>query len=874
MISAEDAVRVGKKINTGGYSAPAAPRVQSAPKPSPIASTFNKVANSNVGGFAKELPKAVMSNPIMKTSPARMAGAGLSNLGNVLSAPMNAFGGFLQGTRKEAEKRKGQGIGGIIPSLTAGIKNVPTGVKQKISPGRYLTEDVMKEKDPLKAAGIGLATDLVADPLNLVNPFAVASKLSKAAKLPSLATKVTSKAPIIQKYVDKVGEALVYGYKQPEKFMKMYENLNTRGLQKAAKTAEDVAKPLLTKVDGVKLTPQEQKIIGDVFEVLSGQSNRALTPNELQLVKQYGYLFEKTAGKFEKLAKTQTKLGIPEGIFSKYLGKYTGKRSYTSKIDNAAEVSPFAQPKQNRLNLSQYKKREDIPLEVREAMGQIKEPAYGAATAAFNEQSNIEKLKFYKSVAKKYALQRKQGSFNQLYGNGKSVNEIADVPKNYVKLPKNENLGALSGQYVPERIATYVKQVASPAKTNRFTKFFKEGKTILSPKQLIRNVPASQVQAMLNPSGRADSFRRIPEAIKEIRNKGKFYQEAKQAGVVGKTFAATELAQYLPEGVAEKTAKFLGSQKLGKGYDFLKRQGSKVQNANEEMAKMQVFINERKAGRTIAEAAKMADETGFDYSKVTPWVDKLRKGAFDPTGLLSIPFATYGLKAAELTGKTLAKKPTRIANVLKTERAVERLSQDDRPDERFLPDYQKDAMRLPKKDKNGNPYYFNTKYLYPWGSIQDVGTFGLPMGQSPSSLFGEIVSQSQNKDVFTKKDIRTIPGWNTKTIGQTAAHAARTFLPTPVGSTFKINDSATKAPRYSTSPSVKEAIVQEMGVPLLKYDSKLGKSFAGYDVKEKMKDLNNEMRKELAEQAGKPEKQQKIRKFYMEQRRKLLENRK
>lgn len=866
MISADDAIRIGKKLNTGASNTPSysPPKIQSQPKPSPVISTFNKVANSNVGGFAKELPKAVMSNPVMKTSPARMAGAGLSKLGNVLGFANNVLGGYQQGARLESERQAtklkaegNMGLGsravGVGSSVIAGIKNIPSGVKNKITPG-WTTERMLNKDfgvtNKYALAGAGLAQDLTSDPLNYVNPASVVSKLGKAAKLPSLATKITQKAPIIQKGVDKVGEAFVYGYGLPQKFMKMYDNVNTRGLQKAAKTAEDVARPLITNVDGVKLTPQEQKIIGDVFEVLSGQSNRALTPNELQLVKQYGHLFERTAGKFEKLAKTQSKLGIPEGIFSKYLGKYTGKRSYLSKIEGAKDVSPFAQPKQLRLNLSQYKKREDIPREVREAMGQIKEPAYGAATAAFNEQSNIEKLKFYKSVAKKYA--------------GRAGDDM-------VKMPINPNLGVLSGANLPKRIANYVNQVASPSKTNRFTKFFKEGKTILSPKQLIRNVPASQIQAAMNPSGRADSFRRIPEAIKEIRNKGKFYQEAKQAGVVGKTFAATELSQYLPEGVAQKTAKFLGSEKLGKGYEFMKKPGAAIQNFNEEMAKMQVFINERKAGRTIAEAAKMAEETGFDYSKVTPFVDKLRKGGFDKLGALSIPFATYGVKAAELTGKTLAKKPTRIANVLKTERAVERLSQDDRPDERYLPDYQKDAMRLPKKDKKGNPYYLNTKYLYPWGSIQDVGTFGLPLGQSPSSLFGELVSQTQNKDVFTKKEISTKPGM--KGVEQRVKHAARTFLPTPIGSGMKIWDSATKKPRYSTSPSVGEAVVQESGVPLLKYDSKLGKSFAGYDYQNKVRKLNTEMRKELQEQAGNPNEQRKIREFYMKELRKAANER-
>jgi hypothetical protein len=862
---------IGK--TTSGYkpvaSAPAPKAAVPKVVPQPTGISKAVATAQNVGGFLGEVNKFYDKMPVIgqvkRTAQAGLGGL-LKPIGDALSVPITALGGFAQGTRKEAERQapiikadKSQFIPGIAKSLFAGVKNIPSGIQNKVFPSatieRSLEQD-LNVKNPYVKAGVGLAADLTTDPLNYINPVALASKLGKFAKLPELATKLYQDSSLVRKVVDKGNDAVnafAYGRGVPKPFMNAYENVMGRGTQKSIETSQKIARPLVETVDGVRLNPQEQKIIGDVFEVLSGQTDRALTPNELKLVGQYKPLFEMTAKKFEKLAQQQIKLGVDPKVFDKYLGKYTGKRTYLANLGTKVKPNEFASPKQLRLNMSQYQKRADIPAEVRDALGQVKQPAYGAATAAFNESQNIQKLKFYKTVAKRYAGRAGEGM---------------------VQLPKDQKLGVLSGAFLPKNIASYVNSVSSPEKASPLIKFFKEGKTILSPKQLIRNTVASQVQAMMNPSGRADSIRRLPEAIRELRSKGKYYKEAKDAGIIGKTFAHTELAQYLPDGVVSETSKFLGSQKAGKVYENLKKPGAAIQNANEDMVKLQVFINERKAGATIAKAAKMAEETGFDYGKVTPFVNKLRKGGKFKIGNqelpFSVPFITYGLKAGELTAKTLAKKPTRIANIRKVEQAVERTSQGQNIDERNMPDYQKDSVRLPMKDKKGNNYRLNTKYLYPWGSMADFGSLYLPAGQSPDPVFGEIVSQGLNKDIFTGKDIQTKPGFVKGVLGQRGRHVAETLLPTPFRSGMKIYDAATKAPRYSTSPSVGEAVAQELGLPAFKYDPRLGAKFSQYDRSSQISKMKSEMKKELQEATGNPQKQAQIRQDYLKEMRKIV----
>lgn len=958
---------IGK--TTSGYKPVASAPVPKAavpkavPQPTGVSKAF--ATAQNVGGFLGEVNKFYDKMPVVgqikRTAQAGLGGL-LKPIGDALSVPINILGGFAQGTRAEAERQapiikadKSQFIPGVAKSLFAGVKNIPSGVQNKVFPSatieRSLEQD-LNVKNPYVKAGVGLAADLTTDPLNYINPVALATKLGKFAKVPELATKLYQDSSLVRKVVDKGNDAVnafAYGRGVPKPFMNAYENVTGRGVQKSIDVSSKVARPLIETVDGVKLSAQEQKIIGDVLDNLEVQKKGRLSAKEIEkavkllkeeilqtnenlvaakygykpgvkiagllpegrvnstplntdklqgfslptrlqtssavkyqkgldkvkelergaieaglkapgitaeearLMKKYRPLAESTAGKFEKLAKQQIKLGVNPKIFDKYLGTYTGKRTYLSKMGEKVPVSQYATPKQLRLNMSQYQKRADIPTEVREAMGQVKQPAYGAATAAYNESQNIQKLKFYKTVAKRYAGRAGEGM---------------------VQLPKDQKLGVLSGAFLPKNIASYVNSVSSPEKASPLIKFFKEGKTILSPKQLIRNTVASQVQAMMNPSGRADSIRRLPEAIRELRSKGKYYKEAKDAGIIGKTFAHTELAQYLPDGVVSETSKFLGSQKAGKVYENIKKPGAAIQNANEDMVKLQVFINERKAGATIAKAAKMAEETGFDYGKVTPFVNKLRKGGKFNIGNqelpFSVPFITYGLKAGELTAKTLAKKPTRIANLRKVEQAVERTSEGQNIDERNMPDYQKDSVRLPVKDKKGNNYRLNTKYLYPWGSMADFGSLYLPAGQSPDPVFGEIVSQGLNKDIFTGKDIQTKPGFVKGVLGQRGRHVAETLLPTPFRSGMKIYDAATKAPRYSTSPSVGEAVVQELGLPAFKYDPRLGAKFSQYDRSSKISKMKSEMKKELQEATGNPQKQAQIRQDYLKEMRKIV----
>lgn len=794
----------------------------------------------------------------------RVATGGLGALGNILSIPQKALGGFSQGFVNENKKLVQQKIqnnpsmdrtqllrdaGNVFnpdtwKSAYAGVKNIPQGIKQGITPGQVVADNI-PVKNPIAKAGITLATDLVADPLNLVGA-GLFEGLTK--KLPGLATKIGTGMKALEdvpvaKYIPKVtnaakdfvGEKLIYGYNTPKNFIRKLDAYRT-GLSGAVERASNIAKPLqFDMTSGKELPVEVQRIIGDALGIAANGTGRALTTDEIATLKKYQPLVEKTLNEFKTLAEEQIKQGADPAIFENLLGKYYGKRSYTTKLAEAEQAGKsFAQAKTPRLDLSVYRKRADIPEAVRTAMGEVKTPAYGAATAAYAEAANIEKNKLFRWVAKNYV----------------------DKGENLVQLPKTEKLGVLSGRMVPKSMKPYLDQVVQSGDkslTSDILKFFKKGKTIYSPSQLGRNVLTSQVQAFMNPSGRADSIRRIPEAIREIRNNGQFYKEAKQAGLVGHTFAAEELGKYIPEEISNLKKGGNGILSKIKGaYDKVGKVGSKIQNTNEEIAKMQVFINERKAGKTIAEAAKAAEETGFNYSKVTPFIQNLRSGKVRLGPLpFSVPFATYGVKSAELIGKTLLKQPQRIANIRKVEQAVQDISQNNAPNETNLPDYQKEAVRLPFKDKKGSNYYLNTKYLYPYGNMTDtapiMGVDVPNFGVTPDPFFQEAAAQIYSKDAFTGKDIGNKPGL--LGTADRVGHAATTFGPGYVRTAQKVIDAVSGKKKYATSPNLPESLIQSLGVPLFKYSPSEGAIFAAKDKQNAINDARAQLRKFIRDNA-------------------------
>ena len=764
------------------------------------------------------------------TRPLQQGLGVISDIVNSLEYPIAGFqkGAWEKGQQIKQEKqitdRRISTPAEAAQRIWAGIKNIPTGFKER----QTLTETVPKMLDDMgvknKAvqAGIGLATSLAV-------PAPPIGKIAKVTKLNSIVPKALSKAgelPVLNK-VKKLAEEFSYEKSAPADFLRRIEAYNV-GKGKAAERAADVARPLMFTKEGKALTELEQKQLGDAIELTKGTSKRAVTPEELEILKKYKPVIDETRNNFSKYREELIASGADPAIFDRWADNYFGKTVYSKFMQKSGDAVPYTKTTRPAIDTGIYKKKiEYLPEELEKELGKIETPAYGASLAAYASGSNIETMNLFKWIAKNYV----------------------DKGDDLVALPKVERLGILSGRNVPRQIASIINEVVPYVPkmdggmgvagdvATWVTKRFKEGKTVLSPKQLIRNIPSNLVAMYMNPSGRADAIRRFPQAIAALKNKttDKWYKEAKNIGLIGKTQASEVLNTFVPEELKQ----FKNNKNL---YTKAVRMGGQVQSNVEEASKLSVFINERLDGKSVIDAAKAAEEALFDYQKVSPLVKKLRKGA--------VPFITYPLKAAELTAKTLYKQPKRLKNIGSVERGVQGLSEEG--NEQFLPDYLRQAVRLPIKASNtGNQMYLNAKYMYPFGNLFEGGT---PLGLTPSPLIMEAISQLTDRDSYYQMQA-ALEGRDPASVERMSdqeligilpgkwRHFAETFGPTPVRSLFKAIDSVTKTGKSPTEPTFGQAIAQELGMPVYQYSPAVGAKVQEYQKDQKVLELKKDLDK-------------------------------
>ncbi|MEK6877955.1 MAG: hypothetical protein AABY22_00025, partial [Nanoarchaeota archaeon] len=329
----------------------------------------------------------------------------------------------------------------------------------------------------------------------------------------------------------------------------------------------------------------------------------------------------------DKLGKEAVNVGLLSAkIYEENVGSYIARLYKKYEIPKEGIKIPFAEKKPLRVDLSRFKKRTDIPEEIRASMGEILEAGYPTAKALTQLKGSIENTKFFNEVNTKFAK------------------EIAE--EGFERLPAIKTLGALASKYVPKPIADSINEIIRvPGKTERaITKYivapFKFAKVILNPATHARNVISNFLLNNfegLSPA-RLDVY---AQAAKQIATKGNIYQEAKAVGLGLDTFAAQEL-KFMLMGPETKTL-------LGKTKEFMNKIAD-IYQKEEEWAKMAQYIFQKSKGLSPEEAINIAERATFNYAQVTPFIRKMRES------LWGYPFATFTYKVTPQVLKTLAIK--------------------------------------------------------------------------------------------------------------------------------------------------------------------------------------------------------------------------
>lgn len=183
---------------------------------------------------------------------------------------------------------------------------------------------------------------------------------------------------------------------------------------------------------------------------------------------------------------------------------------------------------------------------------------------------------------------------------------------------------------------------------------------------------------------------------------------------------------------------------------YLAKAGRKFGITVEDYSRLAHFIDVFKKTGDFDNAAVEAFKYLFDYSELTPfWRNVMNR---------AMPFGTWLRKNTALQFEQLIKQPGKYAAIVKPIKFIESFSEAEKPDETYLPEWQKKelAIRLPIKDKEGNFIY--ARLDLPYLGISDVSDWRTLMGSITPAVKvpTELI---MGKELFTGKNIEIYPGY-------------------------------------------------------------------------------------------------------------------
>jgi len=558
----------------------------------------------------------------------------------------------------------------------------------------------------------GTVADIVLDPLWIAPPAKIAKMLGITKGI-----KWAGRTKAIKPIKETAGKMFVYRYGQPKEYAQIAEETIKR-ITEGGETALDIARPI------GKLSAAKQR---KVAEVIKGGIT---TDKEIKA------LAEPVIETFKKLGKEAVEAGLlDERTFAKNFGKYMPRLYRTKEMPEGA-IKFFGDKKPIRIDLSRFKKRKDIPEDIRDALGEIKEAGYPSAKGIAQLSQAIERAKFFNTVAKKYASKIAKEGFE--------------------KLPETKTLGELSNKYVPraifDDIQTMIRRAGKGEEIYRKgLGLWKFGKVIANPATHGRNMMSNVILADMGGLSpiRVDIY---GQALKELKTKGKYYKELKKvSNILSETFYSREIGDLLDAFQKTKGTNII-QKSLGMVKRLMKKSGDLYQ-AEEQWSKMALYIAKRKKGLSPEKAAKEAEKWLFDYSKVPPLIEHLRgtRGVSIFAG--AYPFLTFSYKAIPRMTEIALTKTPRLTKWMKIKRGVEAMSsKEEREREKaVLPKYMREGMymKIPFKDKYGRSQYLDLNYILPWGDIGEVGHTLYPS----NPVWGLIADIKRNKSAFTQREI-------------------------------------------------------------------------------------------------------------------------
>lgn len=740
--------------------------------------------------------KTPSNTPTQTASPAVDFADALGNLDAIRSgrvaAPADTFTIDPPAQRVKLDKKEDRGkafSGGVVSDLfdvlslgqyaLAGVatgKGVIKGIQERTSFEEVLEQSGMEPG--LKRTLLGLAADVVIDPLWLVSPAKAARVLSK---LPGIAGAVEKVGK--SRAFQKAGRTLIYGFGVPDEI----KALNADRLAEIAhyrKAAINEAR-FINKMDK-KYTGFAEAL--STYIEAPAEAKRAFADGLAIGGHKMGPLLSETAERVQKLhdeiGTLLAKNGvIEEGAFKALSGFYL-KRAYfryenpeviiqrlqqlgTPEAQKAlqqlqtdlakGERSIFAQAKVFGVPIGAQKSRVVHSDEVRKALGEITHSGYRVGIGVTSGATAAANAKFLNEIAARY---------------GKDLFEAGTK-----KIPNDAKYGNLKDKFVPENIHELVTlSFRDPSKFEQkfgdFLRFWKAGKTVLSPSGQARNLYGNFM--LMGMAG--IPFSRIPDllaragaAMWKVRHGAEPGADAamhlaKYVDDSATTFRHAEFGDMLTRftrGGNSLTSKIRAATIGATGpLEKATQAGGAVFELFEKLSKTAagLWAMERGAptrllknaprGLDPRSAALWAEQALFNYAQVPRFIESVRS-----TGI--VPFAAFSYFAANATARALWSRPAALGKVAKGMRAVEADNPEAASQRRASPQWMKSFGQVftPLKDAKGNGLVFDASYILPFNQVGEA--ISSPAGLVKQNVpFGTLVYDlSNNKSSFTGRPI-------------------------------------------------------------------------------------------------------------------------
>lgn len=345
----------------------------------------------------------------------------------------------------------------------------------------------------------------------------------------------------------------------------------------------------------------------------------------------------------------------------------------------------------------------------------------------------------------------------------------AKVPKGFIK-----GSGVLENYAFPKDIANYLgsfqKTFFNNAELKTFLKYYdktlrwwKTMATTVTPgfhaRNFMSNIYNSWIGGNKNPLNYLDAAKVFKGTGAVTTQAGEkvtgsiVLEEAMKRGVLGRGWFgyAGELGAEKITGESQDLYKtVLKGLNIMSTEGYLAKAGRKFGVTVEDYSRLAHFIDAFKKTGDFDHAAVEAFKYLFDYSELTPfWRNVVNRG---------FPFGTWLRKNTALQFEQIVKQPAKYGLTVKVKKFVESFSEHEKPDETYLPEWQKKemAIRLPVKDREGNFIY--ARLDLPYLGISDVLDWRTLLG-SVTPAVKIPAEMGFGKELFTGKNIERYPGY-------------------------------------------------------------------------------------------------------------------